>query len=104
MVPKKIRNVIDRFKRELKKARLPVARVYLFGSYARNEALKDSDIDVCLVSPSFSRNKERYRKTAVVIAYNVDPRLQIVLAAPRDIKANSLSPLFNSIYKESIAA
>ncbi len=104
MVPKKIRNVINKFKRELKKADFPRVSAYIFGSYARNEASKDSDIDVCLVSKFFIRGKERYRKTAVVIAYNTDPRLQVVLALPNEIRASSLSPLFSNIYKESIAA
>jgi predicted nucleotidyltransferase len=32
---------------------LPVARVYLFGSYARGYPREWSDIDVCIVSPFF---------------------------------------------------
>ena len=104
MAPKKIRDVIHRFKLALRKAGLPAVRMLVFGSYARGEEQNDSDIDVCLVSSQFKRNKERYRKEAVLVAYQIDPRIQVVLARPSDIRAGSLSPLFSSISKESIAA
>jgi predicted nucleotidyltransferase len=35
--------------------RLPVEGVYLFGSYAKKKAHTWSDIDVCIVSPHFSK-------------------------------------------------
>ncbi len=104
MAPKKIRDVIQKFKLALRKAGFPAVRVLVFGSYARGEERKDSDIDICLVSIQFKRNKEKYRKEAVFVAYQTDPRIQLVLAAPSDIKAGSLLPLFSSIFKESIAA
>lgn len=34
---------------------LPIGGVYLFGSYAKNKARVWSDIDVCIISPRFSR-------------------------------------------------
>lgn len=104
MAPRKIRGVIQRLKTALRRSGFPVVRVFVFGSYARGEGRPDSDIDICLVSNSFRRNREKYRKEAVFMAFQIDPRIQVVLASPEDLKKDSLSPLFSGIYKESIAA
>jgi len=37
----------------LEKARLPIERVFLFGSHAKKKARRWSDIDVCIISPKF---------------------------------------------------
>ena len=102
MVSSKIRAVIKKFKGELKKDGFPPFRFRLFGSYAKNEHHKDSDI--CILSTEFGCKKESYRKIAILAAFRVDPRIQIVLADPKDIKSGVLSPLYNAIDKESVAA
>ncbi|PIR16557.1 MAG: hypothetical protein COV46_07825 [Deltaproteobacteria bacterium CG11_big_fil_rev_8_21_14_0_20_49_13] len=104
MAPTKIRKIVEKFKVGLRKAGFPPVRVYLFGSHARNEARRDSDIDICLVSREFKRHKERYRSEAVYIAFRTDPSIQLVLADPEEFKSNRLSPLFSRIRKEAIAA
>lgn len=103
MAPKEIKRIIDRYKSSLAKAGLPRFKLYLFGSYARGEARRDSDIDVCLVSKSFARQKEKYRKLATIVAYEVDPRIQVVVSDPVHFKKDRLSPLFSRIRKEAIA-
>jgi predicted nucleotidyltransferase len=35
------------------KARMPIDKVYLYGSYARNDAQWDSDVDLCFFSNCF---------------------------------------------------
>ncbi|MFH1830978.1 MAG: nucleotidyltransferase domain-containing protein [Pseudomonadota bacterium] len=104
MAPKEIRGVIQKFKRALQDADFPSLRAVLFGSYARNEARPDSDIDICLISTAFKQHREQYRKKAVIIAFEIDPRIQVVLVDPHELKTNKLSPLWSHIRKESIAA
>lgn len=104
MASKSVRSVIQRFKSALEKSGFPKARVYLFGSYARGEARPDSDIDLCLVSPLFKYKKESYQREATFIAYQTDPRIQIVLADPKKFRKDPLSPLFSHIRHEVEAA
>ena len=104
MVARSIAGVIRRYKKVLKDAGFPACRMYLFGSYAKNEARKDSDIDVCLVSAAFEKRKNSYRKRAALIAFEIDPRIEVVAATPQQFHRDKLSPLFSRIRNEAIAA
>ncbi|MFH1874012.1 MAG: nucleotidyltransferase domain-containing protein [Pseudomonadota bacterium] len=104
MVAKSIGKIISKFQAELEKQAFPKVKIYLFGSYARGDARPDSDIDICLVARVFKKNKEKYEKQVVVIAYQIDPRLQIVLTDPYTFQKDNLSPLFSRVRKEAIAA
>lgn len=53
-IPKKIERDIREYVAELKKDKLPIASVYLFGSYAKGTEHKWSDVDVCIVSSQFT--------------------------------------------------
>jgi predicted nucleotidyltransferase len=46
--------IIKRFQKALESADIRVERLILFGSYATGTAREDSDIDVVVISPSFS--------------------------------------------------
>lgn len=50
----RVNRFIDRVKQHV-----PVATVYLFGSYAEGKADDLSDIDLAVVSPAFGRNRHR---------------------------------------------
>lgn len=62
-IPKQIKNLVlgytNRLEREM---RLPVGSVYVYGSYARGTATKQSDIDVCIVSPKFRNSLDVLQK------------------------------------------
>lgn len=53
---KEVDSLIKRFAEELKQD-IPVDKIFLFGSYAAGHPGKNSDIDVVVVSPAFSRGK-----------------------------------------------
>ncbi|MBI2436489.1 MAG: nucleotidyltransferase domain-containing protein [Candidatus Magasanikbacteria bacterium] len=53
-VPNYIKKEIKSFIESLQSEGIPINEVYLFGSYAKGLQKKDSDIDVCVISPKFS--------------------------------------------------
>ena len=81
------------FIKNLSKAGIKVNKAFLFGSYAKGKAKKDSDIDVCVISPSFSKDyfaeMVRLRKYAL----KIDTRIEPVPFLPEDLndKYNALA-------------
>jgi|GEM_PF-3424324 len=51
----RIRNELQKFRRDLEAKGYSVKRMILFGSHARGDAMKYSDVDIIIVSPQFIR-------------------------------------------------
>ena len=57
-----INNLIHSYIDTIQKQGIPVTSAYIFGSYAKRTTLrKDSDIDVCIVSPAFGNDRVNER-------------------------------------------
>lgn len=52
-IPKKIEKTIHNYIIGLRKDKLPINKVILFGSFAKGNQHEWSDIDLCVVSPKF---------------------------------------------------
>jgi len=52
-IPKEVKKEINNFVEILKKDKLPIKKVYLYGSYAKGSQHEWSDIDLCIISPQF---------------------------------------------------
>jgi predicted nucleotidyltransferase len=52
-----IKKILRQFIKETRK-RIPVEKVILFGSYAKGNPKKTSDIDIAVISPKFNRMNE----------------------------------------------
>ena len=55
-LPKKIKEEIKNYINILKADKLPIQQVIVFGSQAKKTARRNSDIDVCIISPKFKDN------------------------------------------------
>lgn len=61
-VPKKVKEIVRAYRsRLMQNDRTPIKRAILFGSHARHQATRWSDIDVCLISPRFKDSLEATR-------------------------------------------
>ncbi|MBI5603785.1 MAG: nucleotidyltransferase domain-containing protein [Deltaproteobacteria bacterium] len=102
MVKKAIRQIINSYIKELKKKKIKVAKVILFGSHASGRAHEYSDIDVAVVSPDFG--KDRYREGAKLfeIACTIDPRIEPVPISLISFKNDTWIPIIYEIRKNGI--
>ena len=102
MVEKAINQIINTFVRELKKNKIKVSKVILFGSRASGRAHAYSDIDVAVVSPDFG--KDRYREGAKLfeIACSVDSRIEPVPVSLSSYKNDTWIPIIYEIRKNGI--
>lgn len=100
-IQKKVKKEIIKYIAGLKKDRLPIDKVILFGSYAKGAQHKWSDIDICVISPKF---KNAWKATGYLwskrqitdIRYAIEP----VGFNPKDYKEGS--SLINEIKKTGI--
>lgn len=69
---KKIRELVDGYKRKLLSMNIPVTKVYLYGSYAKKSANLYSDVDVCVISPKFD---DRIESTMTLMKVRDDSEL-----------------------------
>lgn len=53
ILPKKVREDVKDYIEVLEKDRLPIDKVIVFGSQAKKTSRRESDIDVCVISPKF---------------------------------------------------
>ncbi|HOR42540.1 MAG TPA: nucleotidyltransferase domain-containing protein [Atribacterota bacterium] len=56
-----ITRIIERYKKELEKYKIHPEKVILYGSYAREDAREDSDIDLIVISKDFKKMNLRER-------------------------------------------
>ncbi|MCK4745183.1 nucleotidyltransferase domain-containing protein [Candidatus Parcubacteria bacterium] len=55
-ISKKVKTQTDKYIDILKRDNLPIKKVILFGSYAKNSQREWSDIDLCIISPKFKNS------------------------------------------------
>lgn len=96
-----IRMLISEYAHALRKRNIPFDQIVLFGSHAQGNEQTTSDIDVCVISPSFG---EDYHKALVALlsaSIDIDGDLDIVPYTPSDM-ANQYDPLAKEIRTHGI--
>jgi len=82
-----------------------IKRVILYGSYARGEATKDSDVDV-LVLADPSLNPSEVRESLSELLYDMlldEGELVSVMVIPEELFENYNSPFMLNVRKEGLA-
>ena len=70
------KKVVEKYAEKLKAENYPFSAVYLFGSRAKGEAGKWSDIDVAVVSDKLKRNRDKNRFLLWDLRMDVDTRIE----------------------------
>lgn len=95
-----IKKILLKYKSVLERDRFPVEKVILYGSYAKGDFKPYSDIDVCVISEKFSKNKDYYETYLWKKILDVDSRIEPV---GFDIKSFiETDPLVSEIKKYGI--
>jgi len=71
-----IKTAVLNYKKALKHAGVEIDKVILFGSQVRGNIRKDSDIDICVVSPQFGRDDMAESVKLKIISVPVDIRIE----------------------------
>ena len=88
--------------RLLNDAGLRIQKAFLYGSFARNEASADSDIDVMLVSEQFDSNDIKEKAKAWQLTRKVDLRIEPFTIGAKRFFSDDDSALVDQVKKEGI--
>ncbi len=96
-----IRTILKRYKSELRKDRIRVTKMVLYGSYARGKARSHSDIDVIVVSPDLKRYPLLKRQEYLAVkTMCVDAPLEVIGYTPEEFK-KATHTVFGQIIHET---
>lgn len=74
--------IIQRYIQELKERDITIQEAFLFGSYAKGNVKEESDIDVALISESFSGDRFEDRRKLVPLRHKIDNRIEPIPFQP----------------------
>ena len=95
-----IKSIINKYLDIVKKNKIVVEKVYLFGSYARGTATEDSDIDFAIISDDFQGDRFEDRRLLVPLRRKIDLRLEPIPFRPEDF--HEYHPLAVEIIRNGI--
>jgi uncharacterized protein len=99
VAPRAIINKVLRFVRLVENNNIPVSKAILFGSYAKDQHTKESDIDVCLVSDAFRGWGIEQEISLSILASQIDHRIEAIAITSAKYNKDVLSPLIHEIKK-----
>ncbi|MEK7880627.1 MAG: nucleotidyltransferase domain-containing protein [Deltaproteobacteria bacterium] len=100
MVERAILRKVEAFVKELKRQKIKVAKVIIYGSRVSGKARKYSDIDVAVVSPDFG--KSNWSAKLFEIAGEIDTRIEPVAISLESYKNDTWIPLIYEIRTKGI--
>jgi predicted nucleotidyltransferase len=96
-----IKIILKRYKSVLKKDRVRVTKMYLYGSYAKGQAHSHSDIDVIVVSPDLKRYSLLKRQEYLAVkTMSVDAPLEVIGYTPEEFN-KSAGTIFGQIIRQT---
>ena len=86
----------------LKKNGISIDKAFLYGSYARDKATEESDVDVLLVSGIFDKNFDDIAGRIWVLSKDYNIRLEPYMVGTKKFETDKYSPLFEIVRQEGI--
>lgn len=97
---KDVENIAKRYVDLLEDNNFMVKEAYIFGSYARGNFHKESDIDIAIVSKNLASDWDKKENYLWTIRRKINPRIEPIGYAPKDF--NLRDPLVWHIRSEGI--
>ena len=86
----------------LVKEGIEIDKAFLFGSYARDDKTKESDIDIMLVSKIFDQPDDQLIGLVWRLTRKVDSRLEPYTVGLNQFNTDNISPLLQIVKKEGV--
>lgn len=99
-LPATINKTIEDYLSALKKNSIPIKEAFLFGSYAKGNFTKWSDIDIALVSDIFAGDRIDDKDKIRSITLSISSEIEVMPFAPKDF--NLQNPFVKEIVKTGV--
>ncbi len=94
--------LVKSYLKTLDQAGIPIAMAYLYGSYARNEANPESDIDLLLVSSIFDTTDDIILSKPWLYTTQIDSRIEPYSVGLKRFQTDHISQLLEIVRREGI--
>lgn len=102
MLQKDAINIVRQYVNNLNNGGIVILKAYLFGSYARNQANENSDIDVLLVSETFDTDDDLVLSKPWSPKYRFDYRIEPVAVGLQRFNSDDISLILEIVKNEGI--
>ena len=96
-----LQKTIRAYIKKIKNEGIPVGQVFIFGSQVKGSAHLGSDIDTCIVSPAFGKDRQRERILLMNLREGVSDLIEPHPYSEIDFQ-NSFDPLIRQIKETGI--
>ena len=101
MIPKQLRSILARYRHEIESTGIPVTTMYVFGSTVTGNTHPGSDIDICVISPSFGKNRMDERILLMGLRSQASDLIEPHPYSPEDF-SNRFDPLASEIKRHGL--
>ena len=102
MPSREITKIVKKYKKLLKNEKISISKIFLYGSYAKGNAKKHSDIDVAVVLSPKQQSAFEIQVRLRRLAGKIDPRIEPLALESQDFKKNCTSIMANEVQKYGI--
>jgi predicted nucleotidyltransferase len=102
MVQRDAINIVKQYIKNLNAGGIIIQFAYLYGSYARNEATIESDIDVLLVSDVFDTTDDLILSKPWSPKFRNDFRIEPIAIGTKRFETDDISPIIEIAKQEGI--
>jgi predicted nucleotidyltransferase len=102
VIKNEIKKLISKYILLLKQDNLRISKVILFGSHAKERANRDSDIDICIISPDFGKNKVKEMSYLLKKASKINLMIEPIPLSISDWEDRDYLPIIAEIKKYGI--
>ena len=102
MSQKEIITKLQQYIQGLNNNGISIDKAYLYGSYARNEATEESDIDVMLLSKLFDKNFDNIAGKIWTLSKDYDILIEPYMVGTNKFQTDEYSPIFEIVRREGI--
>lgn len=102
MLQKDAINIVRQYVTNLNNGGILIYKAYIFGSYARNQATENSDIDVMLISDIFDTDDDIILSKPWSPKFRVDFRIEPIAIGRKRFQTDDSSPIIEIVKKEGL--